>query len=901
MFMKRTIIVLCVLLFVLSLFGARLMNKPVTLTQPDGTSLNLLASGDEFHNWLHDANNYTIKQNGNTGWYTYAVKDGEKVVAGPVIVGQSNPAALGLEPGINLSREALIAKKQQFYGAYANERSSRAPHFGTINNLVVFVKFSDSPDFTQDITYYSDMFNTETEGYNSMHNYFQAVSYNQLDIESHFYPIPNNTSVVCYVDSHPRAYYMPMTATNTIGYDEESYDERAAREFGLLTAASNFVSTQIPTTLDLDGDDDGDIDNVCFIVQGTTTAWATLLWPHRWSLYNSTAFINGARVYDFNFQLESFLDGSGTSVLCHEMTHTLGAPDLYRYSDNTIDPIGDWDLMCGNNNPPQSMSAWMKHEYMDWVSTVPTLSQSGTYTINSVWSAENNIYRLPSWKTNEYYLVEYRKPFGIYDSNLPGYGLLIYRLNTSVNGNADGPPDELYIYRPSGTSNTVGGFITMANFSAQTGRTEMNETTIPNGFLSNDAAGGLDISEISTSGGETMSFHVNISNVQVTFPKGGETFFGSTAKTITWKARSLSGTAKIEYSTNNGQTWQTIVASTPNDGSHIWSNLPMIDSNQCLVKVTILSSGATDTCNHPFNIISSVDTPVAIYPTDQLINAPTNPTFSWNSVPGAVSYCLQVSTDTYYNQTIINLIDWADTTFTYNNLTPNTTYYWQVAASSPVGLSDFSPTRMFTTGPISILPAVPVIQSPANNAVNQPMNAVLSWDAANYASFFHYQVATDNYFSNIVVEEDSVNALRVTLLPLAANTRYYWRVRAGNPAGYSYFTNIRNFTTGNFVTAIEDDVIPLEINLSQNQPNPFSINTQIEFKLKAANTPAKLTVYNLKGQMVKELFSGLTKAQTSRFDWNGTDTKGNAVSSGIYYYKLETKGYTETKKMLLLR
>jgi M6 family metalloprotease-like protein len=899
--MKRTFSVLCAVFFVLTLFGARLMNKPVAITQPDGTILNVLASGDEFHNWLHDANNYTIIQNGNTGWYTYAVKSGDTVIAGPYIAGQSNPAALGLPVGVNISPEQMLEKRNQFYGAFANQRSGRAPHFGTINNLVVFIKFTDSPDFDQNINYYQDMFNVSTPGYNSMHNYFQAVSYNQLDIETHFYPAPNNTTVVCYVDSHPRGYYMPLTGVNTIGYDEADYTARQEREFTLLTDASNFVSSQIPATLDLDADDDGNIDNVCFIVQGTTTAWATLLWPHRWSIYNSTAFINGARVFDFNFQLESFLDGSGTSVLCHEMTHTLGSPDFYRYSDNTIDPIGDWDLMCGNNNPPQSMSNWIKYNYLDWVEEFTPITQSGTYTINSVWAAENNIYRIPSWRTNEYYVVEYRKPFGIYDSNLPGYGLLIYRLNTAANGNADGPPDELYIYRPNGTSNTVGGFITMANYSSQVGRTAINESTVPTGFLSDEMPGGLDISEITEAGGETMSFRVIISNVQVTFPKGGETFFSGTAQTITWKARSTTGNAKIEYSVDNGQSWQIIVASTPNDGSFIWSSVPVFDSSQCLIKVTTLAAGANDTCNNTFSIVSTVGAPTAIFPNDQMTNAPTNPTFSWHPVSGASAYVIQISTDSYYNQNIVNLIDWADTTYTYNNLTPFTTYYWHVAASAPVGISDFTPNRSFTTGQISILPAVPVLQSPANNATNQPMNAALSWNASDYGYFYHYQVATDNFFTHVVAEGDTINALRALLPTLLANTRYYWRVQAGNPAGYSYFTNMRSFTTGNYVTANEEETLPVIVNLKQNQPNPFSHNTQIEVNLKAAGAPARLTVYNLKGQTVKVLFNGISKAQTNRFDWNGTDTNGKQVSNGVYYYKLETTGLTETKKMLLIR
>ncbi len=899
--MKRTFSVLLILMAVLPVFAARLLNQPVTITQPDGSEYSVLASGDEFHNWLHDDRNYTIILNEATGWYTWAVRNGSELAASGYIVGQTDPAALGLATGVNISSEQLRQKYRLAELMNPVSANQRVPHFGTINNLVVFIKFANSPDFSQTIPFYDNLFNNTAPGYNSMRNYFQAVSYNQLDIVSHYYPVPDSGLVVCYVDSQPRQYYMPQTTSNPIGYDEDNYDERALREFTLLTNAINYISTQVPSTLDLDGDDDGDVDNVCFIIQGGTTAWATLLWPHRWSIYNSTAYVNGARVYDFNFQLESFLNSSGTSVLCHEMFHTLGAPDLYRYYDDTIDPVGEWDLMCANNNPPQSMSIWMKYKYADWVSSVPLLTESGTYSIRSVWSPTNNIYRIPSWRNTEYFILEYRKPYGIYDSNLPGEGLLIYRLNMNEDGNADGPPDELYIYRPGGSSNTVNGIIDLAYFSQQSGRTFMNENTVPNGFLSDEMPGGLDISQISAAGGDSMTFHVNISNVQVTYPQGGETFFGGDSKEIRWKARTQIGYAKLEYSVNGGQSWQVIINSTANDGSYTWVGLPVIDSDQCLVRVTTIANGAVDACNAPFSIISSIGVPNPLFPLNNMVNAPTNPTFRWNSVSGAESYTIQVALDSLFVSTLLNIIDLTDTTYTYNNLMPFTTYWWQVAAFASVGLSEFSQGQKFTTGNISILPAITTLISPPNSSTNQPRNALLRWNPATYAYYYHYQVATDSYFSNIVEENDSLQATEIRLQPLNPNTRYFWRVRAGNPAGYSNFSNIRNFVTGDFMTPNEDEVsVPLDV-LLPNQPNPFSSSTEIGFRLKDTSQPVRLAIYNLKGQQVKVLFSGKAKSGINLLLWDGTDHTGRAVAPGVYYYRLQSKGLTQTRKLLLIK
>ena len=109
------------------------------------------------------------------------------------------------------------------------------------------------------------------------------------------------------------------------------------------------------------------MDNVVFIVSGSAGEWSSLLWPHRWAIYDRYVYLNGKRVYDFNFQLKDFLASRGVGVICHEFFHTLGAPDLYHYTGNGIDPAGSWDLMCSDQNPPQYMTAFMKWKYGNWI------------------------------------------------------------------------------------------------------------------------------------------------------------------------------------------------------------------------------------------------------------------------------------------------------------------------------------------------------------------------------------------------------------------------------------------------------------------------------------------------------------------------------------------------------
>jgi hypothetical protein len=259
----------------------------------------------------------------------------------------------------------------------------------------------------------------------------------------------------------------------------------------------------------VDGDGDGYVDNVCFIIYGGPTGWSSLLWPHHWSLYSQTAYINDKLVYTYNFQLQTSLASSGVGVLCHEMFHSLGSPDLYHYSHDGLKPVYQWDIMENDLNPPQHMGAYMKFRYGTWISSIPEITSDGTYSLNPLTSSTNNCYKIASPNsTTEYFLVEYRRQTGTFESSLPGEGLLVYRINTAMDGegNRNGPPDEVYIYRPNGTT-SLNGSPGLANFSLEVGRTNINDSTNPSSFLSNGESGGLDVSDVG-SAGETISFKV---------------------------------------------------------------------------------------------------------------------------------------------------------------------------------------------------------------------------------------------------------------------------------------------------------------------------------------------------------------------------------------------------------
>jgi len=84
--------------------------------------------------------------------------------------------------------------------------------------------------------------------------------------------------------------------------------------------------------------------------------------------------------------------------------------------------------------------------------------------------------------------------------------------------------------------------------------------------------------------------------------------------------------------------------------------------------------------------------------------------------------------------------------------------------------------------------------------------------------------------------------------------------------------------------------------LFQNYPNPVSNNTTISFSLTEEKV-CKLSIYNTKGQTIKDIYQGSSAGNS--FVWDRTDNFGNAVSSGIYFYKLEAGADVYTKKLVV--
>ncbi|MCD6336093.1 MAG: T9SS type A sorting domain-containing protein, partial [Candidatus Latescibacteria bacterium] len=94
--------------------------------------------------------------------------------------------------------------------------------------------------------------------------------------------------------------------------------------------------------------------------------------------------------------------------------------------------------------------------------------------------------------------------------------------------------------------------------------------------------------------------------------------------------------------------------------------------------------------------------------------------------------------------------------------------------------------------------------------------------------------------------------------------------------------------------------VPSAFSLSQNTPNPFNPSTEISFRV-PRQAQVRIGIYNLLGQLVRELTDRKVAPGVHRVRWDGRDSANTPVSSGVYLYRMETDAGVITKKMILLR
>jgi M6 family metalloprotease-like protein len=406
-----------------------------------------------------------------------------------------------------------------------------------LTNLVIFIRFADDEEIDHSFADIDTMFNGRTPEYLSIYNFYDALSYGKIHYNTVYTNNIQNGVIVSYQDIMPRCYFQPYdSVTNPIGYQpwEQPFVGISMREAQLQARAFRYVDSLhlVDANIVLDGDGDGDIDNVSFIVKGGTGEWASLLWPHMEYFPHDSidhpVTVNGVRPNTFNFEFE----GAGSSlfsahVFRHEMGHSLDLPDLYHYVNySNINPSGSWDMM-GYNYGSNHTAAIYKNKILHVSDDPIEITADGDYTLRSVGSSssQNCYYIKSSIDPTQWFVFEYRRKADLFEDGIPGTGLIVARWVDTVPLNYSGMfanaffdfytrAHQYWIFRPGSNIDTVDGDIYNAHFSQSVERTSFGPTTDPHPYLTDGTPEtSFEITNIHKSGTE-LTFHVHFFNQQ---------------------------------------------------------------------------------------------------------------------------------------------------------------------------------------------------------------------------------------------------------------------------------------------------------------------------------------------------------------------------------------------------
>lgn len=268
----------------------------------------------------------------------------------------------------------------------------------------------------------------------------------------------------------------------------------------------------------------------------------------------------------------------------------------------------------------------------------------------------------------------------------------------------------------------------------------------------------------------------------------------STNPTVRWNASS--GAAFYELQVSTSSTFDNHAVDQPNLTTTSHSATGLRENTTYFWRVRARNSGGTSAWSPVWNFRTGSDTPAAptlVSPANTAADVPTTVTVQWNSVQGAASYRLQVSTLSTFTSTVYD-----DSTLTRNSqqigpLATNTTYHWRVRASNTSGTSNWSSVWSFTTVPSA--PAAPTLSSPSNGATNQPTTLTLSWESSAGASLYDLQLSETSSFTTLAIDDTSIASTSRQVGPLKNNQTYYWHVRSKNNGGTSAWSSIWRFTT----------------------------------------------------------------------------------------------------------
>ena len=315
-----------------------------------------------------------------------------------------------------------------------------------------------------------------------------------------------------------------------------------------------------------------------------------------------------------------------------------------------------------------------------------------------------------------------------------------------------------------------------ATWTTITSATNNNGTyswTLPATISTNYKVRVYDVGNTSTLGISANTFSLNPPSISLIAPNGGEQIYGCTSTTISWQKAGTSSSVKLEYSTDNGQTWNTIISSV-GSSSYNWA-VPSLSSTQALIRVTDNGlSSLTDASNSTFTFVPNTDIIVLNPNGNEQWEAGTTKTINWVYSPSVSRFQVNYSLNggATWSSVISSTYNSSATWTVPNNPTSNALvqvvdYY----STCRVDQSD----AVFT-----ITPPTPVINIiyPTTQTLYAGNNVNIQWTSAYLTSSFvgiSYSSDSGSTWQTVVNATNNTGSY-VWALPATLSNNYLFRV-----------------------------------------------------------------------------------------------------------------------------
>ncbi|MEL7834626.1 cadherin domain-containing protein [Fodinibius sp. Rm-B-1B1-1] len=216
--------------------------------------------------------------------------------------------------------------------------------------------------------------------------------------------------------------------------------------------------------------------------------------------------------------------------------------------------------------------------------------------------------------------------------------------------------------------------------------------------------------------------------------------------------------------------------------------------------VTLVASDGSKRYHLTFDVTVDIKVPEKIVltaPKDKTEDVSVTPTLEWKSQSDIDTYEIQLATENSFEKDEIII---SKTSITKPNLQIDekldreASYYWRVRGTNAGGNGEWSSKYQFATLPV--LPPQVTLSSPSNESGSITLDGTLTWESLDEADSYEIEIATDEHFSEIKVQEKGLTSADFSLDGYLNNNRvYYWRVRGINSAGSGPWAESWRFVT----------------------------------------------------------------------------------------------------------